>query len=226
MRYRAPAALLLASLLAVPLLGACGTAPTASGDDVLVGTGEVMTDVRELGPFTRVSVAAGLKVTIGEADAQQVTVQAQANLLPAIQTVVRDGQLIVTVTSPGISTSEPLTLTVRMTAVESVALSAGATGYVEHTGEALNLHVSGGAMLTAIGETGDLRITASSGAHAKLGELIAQDAQVAADDGAAVELTVVRSLTGSADGGATIVLTSKPAQVDVATSSGATVQGG
>ena len=89
-----------------------------------------------------------------------------------------------------------MSLTVEIPVLESVALSAGAVGYVEHTGDELNLDVSGGAELTAIGNTPDLRLTATTGSHAKLGELVAQVAEISLNDGATAELNVVSSLTG------------------------------
>ncbi len=191
-----------------------------------MGTGDVVTEFRDLAPFTRVSVGAGLKVIIGEAAEQEVKVGAQQNLLPAILTEVVDGQLIVTIPSPGVNATQPMSLTLRMTQVESVALSAGSVGYLEHTGAALNLDVSGGAEITVIGDTPDLTLTASTGSHAKLGELVAQRAEIMVNDGSSAELNVVTALTGTADGGATVTLTRKPAQLSVATSSGATIQGG
>lgn len=217
----------IAAILLLPMLAGCGATPVVPGaSGTIVGTGDVITEFRDLAPFTRVSVGAGLKVIIGEAAEQEVKVGAQQNLLPAIRTEVVDGQLIVTVPSPGVTATQPMTLTLRMTQVESVALSAGSVGYLEHTGAALNLDVSGGAEITVIGDTPDLTLTASTGSHAKLGELVAQRADINLNDGASADLNVVMALTGSADGGATVTLTHKPAQISVATSSGATIQGG
>ncbi len=234
MRSRAPrratfrlALALVPAILLLPAVGGCGATPEVPGaSGIIVGTGDVVTELRELAPFTRVSVGAGLKVIIGEAAEQQVSVGAQQNLLPAIRTAVVDGQLIVTIPSPGVTATQPMSLTLRMTQVESVALSAGSVGYLEHTGAALNLDVSGGAEITVIGATPDLTLTASTGSHAKLGELVAQRAEIMVNDGSSADLNVVTALTGTADGGATVTLIHKPAQVSVATSSGATVQGG
>jgi hypothetical protein len=218
---------LAAVLFLVPAFAGCGANPPGPVEGApLAGTGDAVAELRKLDPFTRVSVGAGLRVTIGEAAEQQVTVSAQGNLLPVIETEVVDGQLIVTIAPPGVTATEPMTLSLRMTRVESVALSGGAVGFVEHTGDALNLDVSGGATLTAIGDTTSLRLTASSGSHAKLGELRAQVGQITVNDGSSVELTVVTRLAGTADGGATVMLTSPPAEVAVETTSGATVQGG
>ena len=217
----------VAALALAPVLAGCGVLPGATEATGVVGEGDVQTEIRDLPPFTRVSVAAGMKVIIGATAEQQVKVAAQSNVLPAIRTEVVEGQLIVTLEAEGgVTTTRPMSLTVDIPVLESVALSAGSVGYVEHTGGELKLDVSGGAEVTGIGTTPDLRLTATTGSHAKLGELVAQIAEISINDGATAELNVVSSLTGVADGGSTVVLTSKPATVDVQTTSGATVQGG
>ncbi len=211
----------------VPVVAGCGIIPPAAQQAAtVVGTGEVQTETRELAPFTRISVGAGLKVIVGAATEQEVTVAAQGNILPAIRTEVTDSQLVVTIPSPGVSTTEPMSLTVKVPTIESIALSAGSVGFVEHTGGAIYVDVSGGAQITAIGDTPDLKLVTSSGSHAKLGELVAQYAEISVKDGSSAELTVVTRVSGTADGGSSVVLTSKPAQVDVTATSGATVQGG
>lgn len=206
----------------------CGVLPgSESAAPGVTGEGEVQTETRDLPPFSRVSVAAGMKLVVGEAATQEVTVTAQPNILPLIKTEVVDGQLIVTIDAEGgVSATQPMSLSVKIPLIDSVALSAGSVGYVEHTGGALVLDVSAGAEVTAIGDTPSLRLTATTGSHAKLGELVAQDAQIQVNDGATVEVHVTGTLQGVADGGSTVVLTVKPATVDVQTSSGATVQGG
>ena len=218
----------VAALVLAPVLAGCGVLPpAASGTTGVVGEGDVQAEVRELPPFSRVSVAAGMKVIVGAAADQKVSVAAQPNLLPLIKTDVVEGQLIVTLDAEGgVTATKPMSLTVEIPVLESVALSGGSVGYVEHTGGDLKLDVSGGAEITGIGTTPDLRLTATTGSHAKLGELVAQVAEISVNDGATAELNVVTSLTGVADGGSTVILTSKPASVAVETTSGATVQGG
>jgi hypothetical protein len=224
-RRLAPA--VLVALVLAAMLAGCGIIPgTASASAPLAGTGDVQVETRQLAPFTRVSVGAGLKVIIGAAAEQAVSLSAQGNLLPAIRTDVVDGQLVVTIPSPGVTTTQPMSLTLGMPVLESLALSAGSVGYVEFTGGNLNLDVSGGAELTAIGDTPDLRLVASSGSNAKLGELKAQNAEVTIREGSTAEVNVVAKVSGTAEGGSTLILTTKPATVDVVASSGATVQGG
>jgi len=226
-RRAAPGLILVAALGLVPVLAGCGIVPPmATIPAAVVGTGDVQTETRDLAPFTRVSVGAGLKVIIGAATEQSVSVAAQAQVLPSIKTEVVDGQLIVTIPAPGVSTTEPMSLTVKIPTLESIALSAGAVGYVEQTGHNLNVGVSGGAELTAIGDAPDLTLTASTGSHAKLGQLTAQNAEVTLKDGSSAEVRVTGKVSGTADGGSTLVLVTPPAVVAVAATSGATVQGG
>ncbi len=227
---RASPGLVLAAALAIglaPVLAGCGLLPSSDpAGGAIAGSGEVQPEVRELAPFTRISVGAGLKVIVGAADEPSVTVTAQGNLLPAIKTEVVDGQLIVTIPSPGVTSTQPMSLTVKLPELASVALSAGAVGFVEHTGGKLYLDVSGGAEITAIGTTPDLKLVTSSKSHAKLGQLTAQDAEITVTDGSTAEITVVTKVSGTADGGSTVVLTSKPAQNTIQATSGASVQGG
>jgi hypothetical protein len=81
-------------------------------------------------------------------------------------------------------------------------------------------------VITASGTTPDLRLTTSTGSHAKLGQLTADYAEISVRDGSSAELTVVTKVSGTADGGSTVILKSKPAQVAIEKTSGATVQGG
>jgi hypothetical protein len=215
----------IAALLIGLVLAGCG-APSSEEPAPVEGTGEIQTELRELPPFTRVSVAAPMKVIVGYNAEPSVSLAAQGNVLMVIRTEVVDGQLIVTIPSPGVEATQPMAITIRLPALESVALSAAAVGYVEHTGSGLNLDISGAAQLTAIGDTPDLRLNASTGSHAKLNELVAQYAQVSLNDGSTAELNVVTSVTGTATGGSTVILTGDPAQVTIEATSGATVQGG
>ena len=95
----------VAALVLAPVLAGCGVLPPAASETTgVVGEGDVQTDVRDLPPFSRISVGApGSKVIVGAATAQKVSVAAQPNLLPLIKTDVVDGQLIVTLMPRAVS---------------------------------------------------------------------------------------------------------------------------
>jgi Putative auto-transporter adhesin, head GIN domain len=224
-----PAALsaMLVGMLAAMLAGCSSMLPPLSSQVVPVrGEGMVTTVDRTAGEFRHVSVGGGLHVVATTGGGTSVTIAAQPNLLPLIVTDVKDGQLVVNVEAPGFSSSEPVTLTVVAPVLESLTLSGGASGTLDMVGATLAVDLSGGAVLSATGHVDSLGLTASGGARARLGELVAGAATIDASGGADAELTITGALTGTASGGATVHLAQKPASVEVTTSGGASVQGG
>jgi hypothetical protein len=207
-------------------VAACGLQPLSSQGGTVQGEGEVTSEDRTTTAFSHVSVGAGMHVIVRTGAETSVTLAAQENLLPLITTDVQGDQLVVEVAVPGISSTEPITLTIHLPELASIALSAGASGTAEVVGSALAVDVSAGAVIKAIGEVDALKLTASSGATAALGEVAAGSAIVNLTGGSSAELHVTGAVTGTADGGSTLVLTEKPASVDVTTSGGASVQGG
>jgi Putative auto-transporter adhesin, head GIN domain len=190
------------------------------------GQGALTSQDRTTTPFRRISVDVRMKVIVGTGSQTSVTVEAQPDLLPLITTEVRGDQLVVEVAPPGVSSAEPITLTVQMPELDAITLGEGAAATVEDMGGPLAVDVSAGATIIAIGGVESLAVTASGGAVAKLGDLPAGSAVVTLTGGSSAELHVTGAVTGTADAGSTLVLTQKPGSVDVKTTGGATVQGG
>ena len=225
-RRPATPALALVPLLAA--LSACGTGlpPPATQAVPVAGTGEVTTEDRTAEDFQHLSVGGGLRVVVSVGTPASVTLSAQANLLPLVMTQVTGGQLIVNVAPPGISSLEPVTLTVVVPDLRSITLSGGALGSLDATTTELAIDVSGGAQLDATGRVSTLRLTASSGAQARLSGFVAESATVAMSGGSRAVLNVVNDVSGTADGGANLQLSQQPASMTVTTSGGAIIQGG
>lgn len=227
---RATLVFALAAVVSVLLatgIAACILPPLSSQSTPVQGEGAVDSVDRTTAGFSHASIGAGMHVTVRTGSELKVTLAAQPNLLKLITTDVRDGQLIVAVASPGISSTRPITLTIHVPELASITLSAGASGTLEVAGGSLSVDVSAGATIKAIGELDSLKLTASSGASAALGEIrVAGAAAVTLTGGSSAELHVTGAVTGTADGGSTLKLTEKPASVDVKTSGGASVQGG
>ena len=192
----------------------------------VTGQGAVTSEDRTTTPFRQVSVDAGMKVIVGTGRETSVTLQAQPNLLPLITTEVQGDRLVVEVAPPGVTSTQPIILTIQIPELDSIALGAGASGTVEDMGGPLVVDVSAGATVIAIGGVESMAVSASGGAVAKLGDLPAGSAVVTLTGGSSVELHVTGAVTGTADAGSTLVLTEKPGSVDVTTTGGATVQGG
>jgi hypothetical protein len=221
--------LLLAAVVAAALAGlfaGCGDVSWEPEATPVTGDGNLTTEDRTAGDFTRISVGAPMTVTVRQGPGTEVTLEAQQNLLPLIKTEVLDGQLVVNIAPPGVVTKEPIKLTITAPAIQSLAVSGGAKGFLESMAQTLNLDAAGGASITVIGQARDLTLATSAGSHAELGELVAQDAKVTMSDGSAATVNATSSVTGTASGGSTLVLTQKPATVSVNTTGGATIQGG
>ncbi len=227
LRARCPASV-LAMLPLLAAVAACGSGlpPQATQPAPVVGTGSITTEDRTADAFQHVSVGGGMHVDIAMGSPLSVTVSAQANLLPLIVTRVSGGQLIVNVAPPGMSSSEPVTLTVVVPDLRSITLSGGAVGSLDVTASDLAIDVSGGAQLDATGRVSTLELTTSSGAQARLSGLAADSATVAMSGGSGAELDVANDVSGTAEGGANLQLTRPPATMSVTTSGGAVIQGG
>jgi hypothetical protein len=223
-----PSALRLAALGTLialsTLLAACGDAPIKPDPTAVPGQGDVVTEDRTAGPIERISVAAAVNIVMRKGDTTAVTIEGQANVIPLVTTETRDGQLIVSVPSPGYITTEPVTLTVVAPAITSVTLSADAKGSLELTADSLRVDLSGRAHLLGVGRVESLELTASSDGVVDFSSLVTASTKVAMSGGASAALVVEDVLTGQVSGGATLTLAQRPASITVEETSGGSVQ--
>jgi len=214
----------VSSIALAGVLAGCGDVSWAPPATPVTGAGDVQTEDRTTGDFTRISIGSGIKVVVGTADATKVTVQAQSNVLPLVTTTVVDGQLVVNTSAPGFTAAQPVTITIKAPVIGSLAISGGSTGFFESTAGSLNIDVSGASTLTGIGTAKDLTLTTSAGSKADLSQLKVGGARVTMSDGSSATMTVSGAVSGTASGGSTLTLTQAPASSSVQTSGGATVQ--
>lgn len=208
----------------VTLVAACGGGASISGG-LVVGSGQVVSETRELSAFTEVEAHGGIALEIAKGATPGVVVTAQSNLLPITRTTVEGSRLTVD-TTKGYTTTEGLTVKVTAPSVTAITLTGGASA----TGRAVDpsslvLDLSGGARLDLSGRVDDLSIEADGGAVILLGGLKATTAKVNVSGGVVATLAVSSSLTGTASGGVVITLAERPDTVDVETSGGAAVVG-
>ncbi|HEX5826270.1 MAG TPA: DUF2807 domain-containing protein [Candidatus Limnocylindrales bacterium] len=223
-RTRLVAALAAAAIL-LPTLAACGDAPIEPEPTPVTGAGELVVEDRTDGPVERISVGADVTVLMKTGDATNVLVRGEPNVVPLVVTETVDGQLIVNVPIPGYVTQQRVVIEVTTPTIESVSMSAGATGSLELVAEVLNLDLSGEAEIIGVGRVDALTLTASSSAVIDFTAMTVGNATVNLSEGAEATLIVEGDLTGQASGGATIQLPEAPASVAVETTSGASMQG-
>lgn len=214
------------ALLLAGLAGLVAFAAACSGDlpgNVVIGSGEPTTEVRQVADFVEVEASGGVALEVSTGAAVGVSVTAQPNLLPLTTTTV-DGSRLTVATTRGFTTTRGITVAVTAPRLTVIALSGGssATGDLSDA-ESLSLDLSGGARVTLIGTVDDLEVAGDGGAVIELGGLRANTARVDLSGGVVATLAVSSSVTGTASGGVVINLEQRPGTVDVETSGGAVV---
>lgn len=218
--------LVLAAAFALTgLLAACGDVSWAPPPTPVAGDGDMQVATREVTDFTRVSVSAPVKVTIGTAETASVSIEAQANVMPLVATEVVDGQLVVSMTAPGFTTSDANypRITIKAPSISSIALAGGCAAMLESTVPDLRLDISGQSAVTAIGTAANVTMSMAQTSHAELSELKVTDAVVKMTDGSAATMTISGSVSGVANGGSTLTLTAAPASQTVEVAGGGSV---
>lgn len=210
-------------LAAFAMSGLLSTGCTVTSFSGTVGSGPIQTEQRTgLATFTGVVVGGGMSVTLSIGSTPSVELRAQENILPLIQTTVRDGTLEVSTTG-SYSTSQVVEVTIVTQQLDRIQLSGGAVGTMSGiSADHLNVTVSGGARLTGTGTGRDLEADASGGAQLHLYDLDATSVTISASGGALAELSASDRVTGDASGGAHVSVHGD-ATVNVQASGGASV---
>lgn len=108
--------LLLFALLLPLFFTACALGP------VVNGSGEIITEEREVGPFTGVDISGGVDVDVTYGGSQSVELTSDHNIVAIIETTVRDGVLFVR-SDESYSPSEGVQLEITVPVIELIDVS-------------------------------------------------------------------------------------------------------
>ena len=143
-------------LMALPVVGACA-------QERIVGSGVIATETRQMGEFDRIElrIAADLKIEIGQP--RLLTIETDDNILPWIETEVRDRKLIISSDKWFKTKNKP---DISVAVADLKALDVSGSGDVIVTGfdnKALKVRLAGSADVQLFGQTEelDLKITGS-----------------------------------------------------------------
>jgi hypothetical protein len=181
---------------------------TAIAAACTTGSGDLVTETRDVGEFDRIDVSGGLEVdlSIEAGSTAQVTTHFDDNLQDKIRTEVVDGTLIIepdgsfTVTGSG-----------RMVEVEVASLTA--------------LTASGGSIVRGAGSVDQFAVQAGGGSRVDLSDLVVQGMTVDVSAGANVDVTAESSIEGEVSGGASLTVSGDPATRNLDVSGGGSVSG-
>jgi len=190
----------LTGLLAALVLTAVGCGSTGSGD--------IVSETREVGSFDRIDVSSGISVeiTVDPAAPAGVASIYDDNLQDRIITEVNGNTLVIEVRGNVIAPGSG-----RMVRVAMPAL--------------IGLFADGGATVDGTGTADHLELRAEGGAAVDFEDMTVQTMNVGLDGGSTATVNPLQEVTGRVTGGATLTLTNGPASRDLDVSGGGKVSG-
>ncbi|MBK7861281.1 MAG: DUF2807 domain-containing protein [Archangiaceae bacterium] len=197
----------------------------------IVGSGNPVTQAREVEPFRRLVVASGIELT-GTVGGRAVSLKADDNVIGLVETVVTADTLtlrvrpdtwlaahtriIATVANDafeGVEASGGSSVRLAMTPISALPVSASGGSDVELTGVSsgsFEVQASGGSSITLTGAAMSGTAAASGGSDLHLRGVCLDSLELEASGGSNIDARVATALTGSASGGSTVTIVGTP----------------
>ena len=187
-------------LLAALVLTAVGCGST--------GSGNIVSETREIGSFDQIEVSSGIavEITVDPAAPAGVTSIYDDNLQDKIITEVNGDTLVIEVRGDVIAPGSG-----RMVKVAMPLL--------------IGLLADGGAIVQGGGAADQLELRAEGGAAIDLEDMVVQTMDIGLEGGSNATVNAMLEITGRVTGGATLTLTNSPASRDLDVSGGGKVSG-
>jgi hypothetical protein len=172
------------------------------------GSGNIVTETREVEAFDRIEVSSGIavEITVDPAAPAGVVSIYDDNLQDKIITEVDDDTLIIEVRGNVIAPGSGRMVKVEMPAV-------------------IGLFADGGATVDGTGTADHLELRAEGGAAIDFEDMTVQTVDVGLDGGSKATVNPLLEVTGRVTGGATLTLTNSPTSRDLDVSGGGKVIG-
>ena len=222
-----PRLVALAGVLAaeVFLIAACNVV-TELAPDVVRGSGNRVSEERDVEDFTALDVGWGMRTAVTVGPATSVVIEADDNLVSLIDTTAVDGALIVRPTEANMQllSSGGILLKLSAPSLTAVTLSGGARADVAGiNAESFSVSGSGGSRATLTGGADRLGVELSGGSRLLAAELASASAAVEASGGSQAEVAATVSLSVDLSGGSRVCYFGAPS-VTADASGGSTVE--
>lgn len=178
-------------LILLGLLTAC-TAVQGAGTNIVRGSGDVVTEEREVSGFTSISLQGVGELVIDQTGSESLTVTADDNFLPYIETQVRGRELIITIQEDTtLSDITELTFHVTVDSLDSLELTgAGDVELLHLENDTWDVNLSGAGNITVSGQV-DTQTIVISGAGSYNGEALISQAASIENSGAGMAIVQV-----------------------------------
>lgn len=206
------------------------------GRDTIKGSGEVVSESRDVGSFDAIATTGGFKIQIRQSDAHKLEVRADKNLLPYLETRVVDGSKgrtleigpkkgvsFSTSTTPelSISMAQLRSLSVagsghikvdamKTGAVEASVAGSGDIQFSDLSSEKLGLRVAGSGDIVAKGKTGLLSVSISGSGDIKATETVAEEVKISIAGSGDAKVNAVKKLNVSIAGSGDVAYVGSP----------------
>lgn len=177
--------------------------------DAEPGNGKAGRQIRALAPFHAVELSGSLVGDIAIGPTQSVEITGDENLLPLVETDVRDGALRVH-TTKNVRPKLEIAVHVVVPAIDAVSLSGSCTAKVQGQGDTLALSLSGSGSITASGKVGALSIQGSGSTKVDAAALAADRVRVSISGSGAAEVAAATALDVDISGSGTVLYHGHP----------------
>lgn len=184
------------------------------GERTVKGSGELTTQTREVGEFSRIRSSGSFDVTVTIGPVRKVTVTFDDNLIDLITTEVK-GRTLQIGSEGSFSTHKACKVDITVPSLEAMTLSgSGDIVIAGLNGEDFSYEVSGSGDATLSGQVGDVDIEVSGSGSVDAKELKATRARVSIAGSGDVRVWAEESLDGSVAGSGDITYYGNPEKVD------------
>lgn len=204
-----------------------------------VGSGRMATEARAVSGFDAISGNASIDVVVRQADKEGVTVEAEDNILPLVETVVEpsgsSGRLVIRFKrGESISTRKDVKVTVDVVRLQAVSMAGSGDLVVQAlktpalrvslagssdvniaglAADALDLSVSGSSDIVAAGRAAKVKLSIAGSGDAKMRDLVADDVVISIAGSGDAEVHADKSLEVTAAGSGDVVWRGAATQV-------------
>jgi hypothetical protein len=229
---------LLTLFLAAMLLSGCGILPEmvqqVQNIEVITPSGTVITETRDVSGFDKIDMTTFGKVIIAQGDTESLTITGSDNVVPLIQTSVRNGKLTIqTEQNVNVTRMDEHALTIEITVVDLSGLTvsgvanidmdalsalelglvingAGSVTLRQLQAERLEATLSGVGSLEVAGKANECRIEIPGAGNVKAGDLECQEVTVNISGLGNATIWATEQLSGSINGAGSVSYYGKP----------------
>lgn len=187
-----------------------------SSPETIVGSGNLTSEERQVKEFSAVEIAGSADVDITIGEVQSVTVEAEDNILPLVETTVRGDRLVIgTKINTSISPTRPIRVTITVTSLNAARITGSGNINIEGIdADSVELEVAGSGDITATGSAERVEVSLSGSGNILGGELEARTANVSINGSGDITVYASESLDATIRGSGNVGYRGNPAHVD------------